>query len=149
MVIQCLISLILALTDFYGISNDNISKEQLLHDLATNNIPVTAVDALFTIILIWVLHQNNRLLTKVLEERDPFSNTTLLTVLMAFINLQKFFFKIFLYFKVYATDFDSHTYSPSMLVYQVGRMRYALVAAELLCIVVPMRHNFVIHRLEM
>ena len=87
MIIQCLISLILALTDFYGISNDNISKEQLLHDLATNNIPVTAVDALFTIILIWVLHQNNRLLTKVLEERDPFSNTTLLTVLMAFINL--------------------------------------------------------------
>ena len=37
----------------------------------------------------------------------------------------------------------------SSYLWEVSRMRYAIMSVEMLFIVMPMRHNFALHRLEM
>jgi hypothetical protein len=70
--------------------------------------------------------------------------------LLVFIDMQKIIFKLVEYFMIknYVNDFDS-TKDFSSYLYEVSRMRYAIMSVEMLFIVMPMRHNFALHRIEM
>jgi hypothetical protein len=86
----------------------------------------------------------------VIDKQDPFSNTNLLALLLVFIDLQKIIFKLVELSMVqnYADD-DDLTKDFSEYLYEVSRMRYAIMSVEMLFIVMPMRHNFALHRIEM
>ena len=91
---------------------------------------------------------------KVSDKQDPFSNTNLLALLLVFIDMQKIIFKIVEFFMIknyvhnYDTD-DTQTKDFTHYLYEVSRMRYAIMSVEMLFIVMPMRHNFALHRIEM
>jgi hypothetical protein len=86
----------------------------------------------------------------VIDKQDPFSNTNLLALLLTFFDLQKIIFKLVELFMVqnYA-EADDQTKDFSDYLYEVSRMRYAIMSVEMLFIVMPMRHNFALHRIEM
>jgi hypothetical protein len=127
-----------------------ILAADILDELLTFEIPLTATTAVVSLAVIYCLIVNNRLMQKVSDKQDPFSNTNLLALLLVFIDMQRIIFKLVEYFMIknYSQTLpDDKDYTA--YIWEVSRMRYAIMSVEMLFIVMPMRHNFALHRLEM
>ena len=133
------------------LSDHDISADKLINMLEDVIIPMQSIITVLTIAVIYTLLINNRLMVKVTAQQgknNPFSSTGLLALLLAFIDLQKIIFKLLSlwllkYYKDNQTDM-----TPAQVMYEIVRMRYAVMAVEFLFIIIPMRHNFQAHRLE-
>jgi hypothetical protein len=55
--------------------------------LASIGIPLSAFSALVSLVVIYLLVMSERLMKKVTDKADPFSNTNLLAMTLAFIDL--------------------------------------------------------------
>ena len=79
---------------------------------------------------------------KVCDKTDPFSNTNLLAMTLAFIDLQRIVFKV----AIFVIINNKYNEDPSMLVedtmLEITRMRYAIMSVEMLFICIPIKHNF-------
>ena len=76
-------------------------------------IPLTSLTAVLTLIAIYNLRVNDRVITQVTDREPVFSNTGLLTILLAFIDLQRLIFNIILYFVMKGTNFEVSKVTPA------------------------------------
>ena len=60
-------------------------------------MPLAGVTAVLALSAIYNLQLSDRLMKKVTEKDDPFSNTGLVTLLLGFIDFQRIIFKITVY----------------------------------------------------
>ena len=126
-----------------------ITQDEALLSLQQSVIPITITTAVFSSIALFTMNLNDRFMTKVSDKDDLFSNTGIIVWLLAFIDLQRIFFQVLLACILAFIHFDKFNYeTPSDVIDMVGRMRYAIIAVEILFICVPLRHNFQLHRLE-
>ena len=108
---------------------------------------MAAATAIVSLCVIYIMLISDRYMKKVVEISDPFSNTKLLMLLLAFCDLQRVIFKLILY-AVLKSD-DTAGDNPWHLLLEITRMRYAIMQVELLFISIPMRHNFAMHKIEL
>ena len=79
---------------------ENYTKDYVLHELKTVSIPIDAGTCCVTLISIYFLMVADRTMRKTVDNANTFTNTMLLTLLLAFIDLQRLGFKIFVYMLV-------------------------------------------------
>ena len=91
--------------------------------MATIGLPMGFATASIATCVVYLLTVNGRLMNQVSDKRDPFSNTTLLVLLLVFCDLQRVAFKIAIYIMLTQTN----TKKPKLMVLEIIRMRYALM----------------------
>lgn len=84
MSIQLIISGADCITAVIVNSNHNLTKDEALSTLLNVGIPLSATASVITLVGIYNLRLNDRLMGSVTEKDEPFSNTTLLSLLLAF-----------------------------------------------------------------
>lgn len=82
--LQVLVSSSAAVVDNFAYNSQNLSKEELLKHLAYVGIPMCCATCLLALGTVYLLTVNGRLMNQVSDKRDPFSNTTLLVLLLVF-----------------------------------------------------------------
>ena len=111
-------------------------------------VPVVAAQALLSVILIYLLYINERMMEKILETNRPISNTSLLSFILFISDVSALIFKVSLFYIVKAhAEIDPNKDVLHTLV-EVNRFRYVIMSVEMLFICIPIRHNFQTHKLE-
>lgn len=145
-----IVSLVETITDAaYAIPYEHLTASQVKAHLAKSGLALSSCTAVISLVTIYLLVISERLMKKVCDKTDPFSNTNLLAMTLAFIDLQRIVFKVAIFVIINNKDRED----PSMLVedtmLEITRMRYAIMSVEMLFICIPIKHNFQPHRLEM
>lgn len=85
--------------------------------------------------------------TEMVDKDDPMSNFWLLAILVFIINTQQVMYKIteLIFMTEKANASDPYMPNPQQLWNEYTTTRYAFMSMELLFIVVPLRHNFMLH----
>ena len=85
---------------------------------------------------------------KMTEVSKPISDTTILCLCLLVTDLTALIFKLALFLIVESYYNTEPNRDVSYLVKEVNRMRYVIMSVEMLFICIPVKHNFVPHRLE-
>lgn len=121
---------------------DNLTASQVKDHLAKSGLALSSITAVLSIVTIYLLVVSERMMKKVTDKTDPFSNTNLLAMTLAFIDLQRIVFKI----AIFVIINEENEKDPSKVVtdtlLEITRMRYAIMSVEMLFICIPIKHNF-------
>ena len=86
-------------------------------------------------------------MTGVVAKGDPCSNGAIVSMLVAFCELQRILFVMGEF--VYFNNFDGNDEVSVEAVFRnIYMTRYATMSMEMLFVVIPLRHNFILHHLE-
>jgi len=91
---------------------DSLTACQVKNHLAKSGLYFSSLTAFLSIVTIYLLVVNDRLMKRLTDKADPFSNTNLLAMTMAFVDLQRIVFKLAIY--VIVDELDRN--DPSKLV---------------------------------
>ena len=113
-------------------------------------MPLCAVGCFLALVIIYLCILMSRLTTNMVDKDDPFSNIYLIALLVFFIDAQRIIFRsidiIFMTEK--ANSGDSMLQNPQSLYNEMIVTRYATMSMELLFVIIPLRHNFLLHQVE-
>ena len=85
----------------------------------------------------------SRLKTNMMDKDDPFSNGYLLAMILFFICCQRVLFSLIDYWLV--NESMSLMAYPRIIYNEMTITRYATMSMELLFVIIPIRHNFLLH----
>lgn len=92
----------------------------------------------------------SRMTTTMVDKDDPFSNIYLLGLIVLFVDSQDFVFKLIdLFFMAQRSGAtDPVIQYPRAMFDEMTITRYATMAMEILFVIIPIRHNFLLHQVE-
>jgi len=84
------------------------------------------------------------------EKDDPFSNVFLIALIILFVDSQRIIFKLidYLFMSERSNAADPTLQFPRAMFNEMVITRYATMAMELLFVIIPIRHNFLVHQVE-
>jgi hypothetical protein len=84
------------------------------------------------------------------DKDDPFSNVYLIALIILFVDSQRIVFKTLdlLFMAEKSGSSDSLVLEPRTLFNEMIITRYATMSMEMLFIIIPIRHNFLLHQVE-
>jgi len=125
-----------------------VQASEFVDRIKTVDMPLCGAQLGITLIIIYLLVILSRLTTNMVDKDDPFSNIYLIALIILFVDSQKIVFKTF--DLIYMTE-RMNTSSGSDIKYaqtlfkEMIITRYATVSMEMLFIIIPIRHNFLLH----
>jgi hypothetical protein len=121
--------------------------------METIDVPLAGAQFFICLIIVYLLVINTRIMSNMVDKDDPFTNGYLMAMLIFYIDMQRVFFKIFgmLYFinkKPAEGQDEAYVAYPQTLIDELTTTRYATMSMEMLFVIIPMRHNFIVHHVE-
>ena len=118
-----------------------VTVGSVLDDLRTIAIPVAVVRVLMSAALMWLTNVNLRFYNNVVIKGDPVPNGQIITMMILFVDLQRFIF-VFVAL-VYFKGFDpSQEVNARQAFNDLFFTRYCTMSMEMLFVIIPIRHNF-------
>ena len=87
-------------------------------------------------------------MTNMTEVSKPISDTTIMCLCLMVTDVFALIFKVALFVIVDVEYHKDPTKDVSLLVREVNSMRFVIMSVSMLFILIPVKHNFVPHRLE-
>ena len=118
--------------------------------ILSRDIPLTVAQFLITAVIIYLLVILSRLTTNMVDKDDPFSNIFLIALIVMFVDSQRLVFKILdlIFMAQKSGGTDSIIHYPRLLFNEMILTRYTTVSMEMLFVIIPLRHNFLLHQVE-
>lgn len=118
--------------------------------LVTTDVPLASVQMILTLIIIYLLIVLSRLTTSMVDKDDPFSNVYLIALIILFVDTQRIVFKVLdlIFMAERSQSADPNLLEPRELFDEMIITRYATMSMEMLFIIIPIRHNFLLHQVE-
>lgn len=115
------------------------------------DMPLCGAQLGITLLIIYLLVILSRVTTNMVDKDDPFSNIYLIALIILFTDSQKIIFKSFdLVYMTERMNSENNYLIPyaQTIFKEMVITRYATVSMEMLFIIIPIRHNFLLHQVE-
>lgn len=115
--------------------------------LMTIDLPLSGIQLAVSIAVIYILVILSRITTNMTDKDDPFSNVYLIALIVLFVDSQRMVFKVIdlIFMAERSGAVEPILKYPRALFNEMVVTRYATMSMELLFIIIPIRHNLLIH----
>ena len=113
------------------------------------SLPFAIFEAIIGLSIIYLLLVHQNVNKRIVRKEDPFTTTHLISMLIFFVIVQRVIFKAFFFGNFVNDESLGKAENPRLVYNMVSTARYAAVSLEFLFIIIPIRHNFQIHNLEL
>ena len=127
-----------------------IPASDFVDRLKNVDMPLAGAQLGITLLIIYLLVILSRVTTNMVDKDDPFSNIYLIALIILFTDSQKIIFKTFdLVYMINRANSENNLIPFAQTIYkEMVITRYATVSMEMLFIIIPIRHNFLLHQVE-
>jgi hypothetical protein len=99
--------------------------------------------------LIYILMVTSRMMSRITEKSKPISDSAILCLCLFITDFSALIFKLALFFIIEEEYLQDPEQKVGKMIREVNRMRYVIMSIEMLFICIPIKHNFVPHKLEL
>lgn len=114
------------------------------------DMPLSSAGCVLAMVIFYLCNIMSKLTQNMVDKEDPFSNIYLVALIILFVDAQVIVFKVIdiIFMSEKANSADPILRDPKNLYLEIVITRYATMSMELLFVIIPLRHNFMLHQVE-